>query len=450
MKKEWLLSCLLIGSLLVGCGTQTNETPGGSPATNIEDKTDPEVNVDDEIKKMDGTSPYTDLNTLDGVTMEVIPESVLPNSMQIKITDTNDTPFVYGEQYEIEKNLEGTWYRLPVVVEGDYGFNELGYLIGDDKTLTMKVNFEWLYGTLSDGNYRIVKAMYVGDSKYEYISADFTVSNTVMIDISQYETLTLDIKSIEDDSFTGTTPWPLPNIYNVKYKLGDKFCVGDRVTVYYSSMEEVDDMNENGFRTINLTGEFVDVSDFELDPNVSYKPVIYLYPEDTMDVNVTLDLDGKLTYTCPLYEDGWKITAAPDGTLTDETGTKYPYLFWEGEVTIQADLSKGFCIKGTNTSEFLNEALLTLGLNEQECADFLEFWLPFMEKNPYNLITFQTDTYTDAAKLNISPAPDSVLRVYMVFMPLQEEMEVEAPVLKGFDRTGFSVVEWGGSVRYSK
>ena len=47
------------------------------------------------------------------------------------------------------------------------------------------------------------------------------------------------------------------------------------------------------------------------------KPVIYLYPEQEQDVSVRLDYDGKLTCTYPEYDDGWDVTAAPDGTLTD-------------------------------------------------------------------------------------------------------------------------------------
>ena len=48
------------------------------------------------------------------------------------------------------------------------------------------------------------------------------------------------------------------------------------------------------------------------------KPVIYLYPEEEMEVTVKLDFDGTLTSTYPAYEDGWTMTAQPDGTLTIE------------------------------------------------------------------------------------------------------------------------------------
>lgn len=68
-----------------------------------------------------------------------------------------------------------------------------------------------------------------------------------------------------------------------------------------------------------------------------------------------------------------------------------------------------------------------------------------MNKNKYNLISFKEKEYTDLAKLNISPSPDSILRVFMVFKPLDNEIEVQKQELETFNREGFTVVEWGGT-----
>ena len=55
------------------------------------------------------------------------------------------------------------------------------------------------------------------------------------------------------------------------------------------------------------------------------KPVIYLYPEQTQEVSVQLELDGKLTCAYPEYGSGWRVKAYPDGTLLDQdTGKKAP------------------------------------------------------------------------------------------------------------------------------
>ncbi len=175
------------------------------------------------------------------------------------------------------------------------------------------------------------------------------------------------------------------------------------------------------------------------------KPVIYLYPEEVTDVTVKLDYTGELTCVYPAYEDGWRVTAHPDGTLVAENGMAYNYLYWEGSEQDLSDMSTGFCIPGEDTAVFLENALAKLGLNRREANEFIIYWLPLMEDNPYNLISFQGDTYTDAAKLDISPAPDTVIRVFMTWKPLEEAVEIPAQVLSAPERSGFTVVEWGGS-----
>ena len=181
----------------------------------------------------------------------------------------------------------------------------------------------------------------------------------------------------------------------------------------------------------------------EVDANE--KPVIYLYPETETRVTVKLDLSGELTCAYPAYDGGWTVTAAPDGTLTDEHGRTYNYLYWEGEVANGFDFSKGFCVAGSDTAAFLEDALDRLGLTRREANEFLVYWLPRMQDNPYNLIAFQQEAYTESAKLTVSPQPDSVLRVFMAWKPLARPVDVPAQTLPGFERRGFTLVEWGGA-----
>ena len=179
------------------------------------------------------------------------------------------------------------------------------------------------------------------------------------------------------------------------------------------------------------------------------KPVIYLYPETRTEVNVKLEIDGNLTVTYPLYDKakGWTVTAEPDGTLTDENGRKYSYLYWEGDINIKPDLSRGFCVRGEDTAKFLEDALRQLSLNDKEADDFITYWLPEMEKNKYNVITFQTSAYEDVASLNIAPNPDTVIRVNMLWYSSDIQISIrpqELTTLNPSERKGFTVVEWGG------
>lgn len=174
------------------------------------------------------------------------------------------------------------------------------------------------------------------------------------------------------------------------------------------------------------------------------KPVIYLYPEETTQVEVKLDYDGQLTHTYPAYRDGWQVTAQPGGTLTDATGREYYCLFWEGESDWEYDFSQGFCVAGADTAAFLEDALARLGLTDQEAQEFIIYWLPKMEGNPYNLIAFQGEAYTDHARLAVTPEPDTLLRVFMAWKPVEAPVDLPAQELAAPERTGFTVVEWGG------
>jgi len=178
------------------------------------------------------------------------------------------------------------------------------------------------------------------------------------------------------------------------------------------------------------------------------KPVIYLYPEEETDVHVELELtEADLSTTYPKYNNGWDVTAYPDGTLVNKAdGSHHKYLFWDAvNCRTRFDFSKGFCVAGSDTESFLKEKLTYMGLNEQEMNEFIVYWLPLMEHNAYNLISFQSDAYTDTAKLNITPAPDSMLRIFMTYVSLEDAVDIEPQELSTFERNGFTVVEWGGS-----
>lgn len=176
----------------------------------------------------------------------------------------------------------------------------------------------------------------------------------------------------------------------------------------------------------------------------SMKPVLYLYPQQETEVHVQLDFRGELTAVYPAYEDGWRVLARPDGTLIDpDTGREYYCLFWEGNLDMKPDFSRGFCVAGEDTAAFLEDALARLGLNEREAEEFIIYWLPQMKENAYNLISFQTENYQDAAKLNITPAPDTLIRVNMAWKPLDAPVELPPQELTAPPREGFTVVEWG-------
>ncbi len=179
---------------------------------------------------------------------------------------------------------------------------------------------------------------------------------------------------------------------------------------------------------------------------VPEKPVIYLYPQQELLVQVQLELDGSLTASYPKYENGWKLLAKPDGTLMDpKTEREYYCIFWEGITNGEYDFSEGFCVAGEDTAVFLEQALAQLGLTDREANEFIIYWAPRMEGNTWNLISFQQEAYTSSAQLRIVPQPDTLLRVFMAWMALEEPVDILPQLLAAPERRGFTAVEWGGA-----
>jgi hypothetical protein len=200
-------------------------------------------------------------------------------------------------------------------------------------------------------------------------------------------------------------------------------------------------------------GKKIRICKIQQDSNVviAYKPVIYLYPEKETKVKVELKYQGKLTVTYPDYNakiNGWEVTAQKDGTLENESDKlEYQYLFWEGAPTVpyNFNMNDAFCVKGSETKSFLQNTLPKLGLNAKEYNEMIVFWLPKMMNNSYNLIHFAKESYTQSAPLIITPKPDNIIRVFMAYQPSKHFVKTTAPKIVTPKRTGFTVVEWGGT-----
>lgn len=280
-----------------------------------------------------------------------------------------------------------------------------------------------------------------GEEVTEIPQAEEADSKQASTNRKEEDYIVVKITHIDWTYFMAEAPWQSSIKYIIHAELGDRYCEGDYVEVSY---EDIYELEENKYE---LDAVEVSESTYVSEGDADYKPVIYLYPKKETDVDVRLDYSGVITVSSPEYKDGWKVHAMPDGTLTGEDGRQYEYIFWEGIREMTYDLSEGFCISGEQTRAFLEEKLKYMGLNDQEIHDFIKFWIPYMKGNAYNLISFQGKAYTDNAKLTITPKPDSILRVYMVFKPLKEAVKVKEQKLTPFQRNGFTVVEWGGTIQ---
>lgn len=185
------------------------------------------------------------------------------------------------------------------------------------------------------------------------------------------------------------------------------------------------------------------------------KPVIYLYSSVETNVNLSLKHD-QLTFTYPSYNEGWNVTTSSDGGITNQAdGKKYPYLFWEAKSENLAyknssGITFGSLIKTDSAVSFFENALYSLGLNSTEATDFITYWGPRVVQKEYAFIQFLIDDEVDEtiAELTVTPKPENQRRIYLLFTPLdkpQVAFEFEPQVFTGFDRSGLTLVEWGGT-----
>lgn len=182
------------------------------------------------------------------------------------------------------------------------------------------------------------------------------------------------------------------------------------------------------------------------------KPVIYLYPEKPMAVNVQVKPGNGLSISIPEYENGWNVFVDTKSNITDvKDGKTYPYLFWEGQGRVPYTTpSAGFMVVKNGLNMFFDEKLAQLGMIGKEIDDFKEFWLPEMTKNnkPYYFVTFLSKRFMDLnAPLLINPAPDTVIRVMMDYEELDQYKDVAELKLSAPERKGFTAVEWGGMLK---
>jgi hypothetical protein len=180
------------------------------------------------------------------------------------------------------------------------------------------------------------------------------------------------------------------------------------------------------------------------------KPVIYLYPEKEEDITLKINFKGQFATTYPKYENNWKVKAYPDGKIWD-TKTKrfYTSLFWDGEIHFKPEhyqYKEGFVVEKNNLVEFLTEKLEHIGLNNYETNDFIQYWLPILEKNEFNFIHFiVNDDYKQFSENIIEPQPETSIRIMMEFHKTEKPFEIKEQHLPKTERKGFTLVEWGGS-----
>ena len=191
--------------------------------------------------------------------------------------------------------------------------------------------------------------------------------------------------------------------------------------------------------------EDTDLSSSE-DRLVPMKPIIYFYPEEEMDLKVTYVEEERLLTTYPKYDNGWDMHLKEDGNFTIKGSNREYYALYFDEIgDFVWDWSEGFYVTKENAITILEEKMDYIGYTNREVDEFIMYWLPVLENNEKSLIYFeQTEERTEECPLEFSIAPTSLIRTLIHIKKVDEETPIKEQELRHYERTGFTVVEWGG------
>ena len=111
-------------------------------------------------------------------------ENVTPSGMTIVFNQMNGKQtgeLQTGDWYALYEEKDGEWIEIPYKLQTlDIAWNSVAYLIPKGGSYEMEVNWEWLYGKLAPGKYRINKEVMdfreTGDFDEKIYSLEFIVS----------------------------------------------------------------------------------------------------------------------------------------------------------------------------------------------------------------------------------------------------------------------------------
>ena len=328
------------------------------------------------------------------------------------------------EDYNKIINMIDTWYQesLPNYTK----------TINENENIdeTIKQNLISEYTTFNDERYKKIKD-FLGTTN---INEETFKTKGIVVEEDITSHMTLQSHNITDICSN-------EGILTLQFTKEEIGVVGDVTsTLYFIELDK-----QYTEQTINVVVNDINNSK----PNVAYKPIIYIYPKQEQNVKVTLGSSDKLLVSYPVYNNGWNVLAKKDGTLIDNKTNRELYsLYYESENNINFKIeNEGFVISKEEIIPFLEEKLEILGLNPREQEEFIIYWLPILQKNNYTYIRFATnEEINNNMPLQVEPAPNTMIRVLMIFKGLEEKINVKEQPLQKVTRNGYTVVEWGATI----
>ncbi|HQK18195.1 MAG TPA: carboxypeptidase-like regulatory domain-containing protein, partial [Polyangiaceae bacterium] len=176
------------------------------------------------------------------------------------------------------------------------------------------------------------------------------------------------------------------------------------------------------------------------EPMQADAPNLYLYPTENTRLHVSLRFPqgGAIIDSVPDYGNGWDVLVSPEGIIDDTFG----YLFYEASLPPTVTTAQGWLLDGTRFEASMQELLERIGFVGREVQDFLDYWIPILEGSRWYAVYPQDPD--KLITLDISPAPDRILRSLLFIRPLNHKIDILEPAPpEPFSREGYVAAEWG-------
>lgn len=180
------------------------------------------------------------------------------------------------------------------------------------------------------------------------------------------------------------------------------------------------------------------------DDDMLYKPNIYIYPQETISLNVKIafPIGGKVVKSIPEYSNGWNVTVEPGGLINN----KYNYLFYESTQPDKWQKTYGWVIRKNDLESFFKENMDNYGFSKPEIQDFTDYWIPRLNGFEFYTIYPQTtETIKNIIEIHFSREPQNFLRLYYIIKGQNDlsNADLTPPAIEKFAREGFYATEWG-------
>lgn len=118
----------------------------------------------------------------EGLSFSVVPGSITPKGASFQLWHNTNAQIEYGSDFALQKLVDGEWRALPFAIENG-AFTMEAYNLPKGEPRALEIQWDWLYGELPPGEYRMVKNVMdfhgTGDFEQYPLTAEFSVGEVI-------------------------------------------------------------------------------------------------------------------------------------------------------------------------------------------------------------------------------------------------------------------------------